>query len=170
VKAGHETTLILGPVSIPVPGGLRRIDVETTEEMHREAVDEFPSHDLAILAAAVADFRPKMVHTEKIARMGSLFIEYESTPDIAAEIGELKLSHQRTIGFSLESRQDLDRAREKLKAKNLDLIVYNTIQTLTSPVISPVLIYPDGRTENLGSASKVDFADILLQRAADLWR
>jgi phosphopantothenoylcysteine decarboxylase/phosphopantothenate--cysteine ligase len=169
VKAGHQTTLVVGPVSIPMPDGLRRIDVETAEEMQREVVDEFPHHDLAIFAAAVADFRPKVVHTQKLARVSSLFIEYESTPDIAAEIGLLKLSHQRTIGFSLESSEDLERVRQKLTAKNLDLIIYNSVQTLKSPNISPVLIYPDGRTETLGSASKADFADILLQRAADLW-
>jgi phosphopantothenoylcysteine decarboxylase/phosphopantothenate--cysteine ligase len=169
-KAGHQTTLVVGPVSIPMPQGVRRIDVETAEEMEREVMDEFPHHDLAILAAAVADFRPKVVHTQKIARLSSLFVEFESTPDIAAEIGQLKLPHQRTIGFSLESSEDIGRVLQKLKAKNLDLIVYNSLQTLKSPNISPVLVYADGRSDTLGSASKADFADILLQRAAELWR
>jgi phosphopantothenoylcysteine decarboxylase/phosphopantothenate--cysteine ligase len=169
VKAGHATTVILGPVSVTIPPGLARIDVQTAAEMHRAVLAEFPKHDLLILAAAVADFRPKHLETQKLARHGSLTIECEATEDIALAAGKCKLPHQRTIGFALESEGNLDRAREKLFAKHLDLIVFNPLSTLESPTISPTLIYPDGRTESLASASKADFADTLLKRAIALW-
>ena len=168
-KAGHLTTAILGPVSVPFPAGVSRIDVQTASEMHKAVLAEFPKYDLLILAAAVADFRPKQIHAEKLARHGSLSIECEATEDIALAAGKYKLPHQRTIGFALESEGSLDRARGKLFAKHLDLIVFNPLSTLESPTISATLIYPDGRTEPLASASKADFADILLQRAAALW-
>jgi phosphopantothenoylcysteine decarboxylase / phosphopantothenate---cysteine ligase len=169
LKSGHNVTLILGPLTVEMPAGARRMDVETAAEMLAATLKEFPSHDLLILAAAVADYRPKIMRQEKLIRQGTLTIECEATADIAATAGMAKQPHQRTIGFSLESDGNLGRAREKLIAKKLDLIVYNPLSTLSSPTIEPVLIYPDGRSEPLGSASKTDFADILLQRAAALW-
>jgi phosphopantothenoylcysteine decarboxylase / phosphopantothenate---cysteine ligase len=170
LNAGHQVTLILGPGVVPIPDGLRRIDVETADQMHRAVIDEFPRHDLLIMAAAVADFRPKTVRQDKVIRHGSFTIECESTPDILAEVGRLKQPHQRTIGFSLESDANLDRARQKLRAKNLDLIVHNPVSTLASPDITAVLIFAGGKEENLPSVSKTHMADILLQRAADLWK
>ena len=77
--------------------------------------------------------------------------------------------NQRTIGFSLESRGNLDRAREKLARKNLDLIVYNPTDTMNSATIEATLLWPDGRTEPLPSRAKSEFADILLDRAARLF-
>jgi phosphopantothenoylcysteine synthetase/decarboxylase len=96
-------------------------------------------------------------------------LECEPTQDIAAAAGRMKLPHQRTIGFSLESEGNINRAAEKLRAKNLDLIVFNPTQTIGSDQIAPVLIYPDGRTEPIPTASKDHFAEILLQRAISLW-
>jgi len=170
VKAGHQTTVIVGPISVGLPAGIRRVDVRTASEMHAAVMAEFGRHDLLILAAAVADFRPKAMHTEKLARHGTLTIECEATEDIAAAVGRSKRAEQRCVGFALESDNNIDRAKEKLIAKNLDLIVLNPLSTLDSPTISPTLVYPDGRTEPLASASKADFADILIQRAVALWR
>jgi phosphopantothenoylcysteine decarboxylase/phosphopantothenate--cysteine ligase len=170
LKAGHIPTLILGPVTLPVPANLHRIDVQTAAQMLQAMLKEMPVQDLLIFAAAVADYRPKMFHQQKIARHGDLTIECEPTEDIAAVAGERKLPHQRTIGFALESSGDLQRAREKLFAKKLDLIVYNPLATMGSAAIEPILIYPDGRTESLASASKSEFADNLLERATALWR
>jgi phosphopantothenoylcysteine decarboxylase / phosphopantothenate---cysteine ligase len=170
LNAGHQVTLIVGPVIVPMPAGVRRLDVETADQMHRAVLEEFPRHDLLIMAAAVADFRPKSIRQDKVARHGNFTIECEATPDILAEVGRLKQPHQRTVGFSLESDANLDRARQKLRAKNLDLIVYNPVSTLNSPDITAVLIFAGGKEENLPSVSKAHMADILLQRATELWK
>jgi phosphopantothenoylcysteine decarboxylase / phosphopantothenate---cysteine ligase len=168
IKAGHSVTLILGPVAIPMPGQAARLDVQTAAEMLAATLSEFPKHDLLILAAAVADYTPKIVQTEKIARKGDLVIELQPTADIAAAAGKIKRPHQRTVGFSLESVENLDRARQKMAAKNLDLIVHNPTGTIASDSIQATLIFAGGRSEALPSASKSDFADMPMARAASL--
>src|SRR2546423_2555768 len=160
-RVSHHVTLILGPVSIPMPQNIRRIDVETAAQMREAVLREFPAHDILIMAAAIADYRPIKVQPGKLARQGSLTIECEPTDDIIAAAGKIKRPDQRTIGFSLESPGDsatasptaidraTDRAREKMLRKSLDLIVYNPTQTMDSPSIESILLYPDGRRENL---------------------
>lgn len=169
MKLGHTPTLILGPVTAPMPADVRRIDVETAQQMLDAVLREFSQHDLLIMAAAVADYRPKQVHQDKLARHGGLTIECEATEDIVAAASKIKRSDQRTIGFSLEGRGNVERAAEKLRRKNLDLIVYNPTDTMNSATIEAVLIWPDGRQEQLPCRSKSDFADILLQRATALF-
>ena len=162
--AGHEVTLILGPVSAAMPANVRRIDVMSSSDMHATVLKEFPNHDLLIMAAAVADFRPKTSTTKKLERGGNLTIELESTEDIAAAAGQIKRPHQRTIGFSLVTRGDLARTKEKLVRKNLDLIVYNPLDTMSGQTIESILLYPDGRTEPLPLQSKSAFAATLSPR------
>ncbi|HEY2586345.1 MAG TPA: phosphopantothenoylcysteine decarboxylase [Tepidisphaeraceae bacterium] len=168
--AGHAVTLILGPVSVPMPAVDRRIDVETASQMHLAVLGEFPAHDLLIMAAAVADYRPKHVHAKKLARTGGTHtIECEPTEDILAAAGVTKQPDQRTVGFSLEMAGNLARAREKLVRKRLDLIVYNPTQTMGSDDVESVLLWADGRTENLASRSKAEFGEVLVNRASELF-
>ena len=167
--AGHEVTLILGPVTAAMPESVPRIDVTTAGEMHDSVLLEFPNHDLLIMAAAVADYRPKLVSQEKFHRAGKLVLELEATDDIVAAASAIKRPNQRTIGFSLVPRGDLARTREKLIRKKLDLIIYNPIDTMSSETIESILVYPDGRSEDLGSRPKGEFADILIQRATALF-
>src|SRR5436190_20339044 len=168
-SAGHEVTLILGPVTAPMPSNVRRIDVFSSRDMHEAVLREFPSHDLLIMAAAVADFRPRGVQTKKVERGGTLTIELESTEDIAAAAGKIKRPDQRSVGFSLVGRGDLARTKEKLIRKNLDLIVYNPLDTMSSETIESILLYPDGRTEELPLRDKASFAQVLIDRAAALF-
>lgn len=170
LRAGHLTTLILGPISISPPRGVGRVDVETAEQMLQAVLREFPSYDLLIMTAAVSDFRPKMLASAKLHRAGGLTLELEATEDIIARAGEIKRPGQRTVGFSLESEADLARARQKLVEKKLDLIVYNPTETIGSERIEPTLIYPDGRSEKLPSRPKSEFADILIQRSSGLFK
>jgi phosphopantothenoylcysteine decarboxylase / phosphopantothenate---cysteine ligase len=170
LRAGHIPTLVLGPVTAAMPGGVRRFDVETAAEMLDTTLRHWPGHDLLIMAAAVADYRPTRIHQEKLHRQGTLTIECQATEDIAAAAGRAKQPHQRTIGFSLEFSGGLDRARQKLAAKNLDLIVYNPPSTIDSAMIEAILIPASGAEERLPSVSKSDFADVLLNRAGGLWR
>lgn len=169
MKAGHEVTLIVGPVIAAMPVNARRIDVETARQMYDAVISEFTNHDLLIMAAAVADYRPMAVQTRKLTRQGELIIQCEATEDIIAAAGDIKRADQRTIGFSLESRGNIERAQQKLIRKHLDLIVYNPTDTMNSQTIESTLIWPDGRTENLSCRPKADFADILMTRAISLF-
>jgi phosphopantothenoylcysteine decarboxylase/phosphopantothenate--cysteine ligase len=164
LTAGHRVMLILGPVEIAFPAEVRRIDVETAAQMHQAVLREFPSHDLLIMAAAVADYRPIKVYPDKLGREGALTIECEPTPDIAAAAAKIKRPGQRIVGFSLETDGNLARARQKLARKNLELIVYNPVGTLNSEDVAATLIWADGREEPLAPQSKLEFANQLLAR------
>ena len=169
LSAGHSVTAILGPISVAFPDKATRIDVETAQQMLDAVVREFPSHDLLIMAAAVADYRPAKSSTSKIAREGKLLLELEPTEDVVAAAGKIKRAAQRTVGFSLESSPDLDRVRGKLREKNLDMVVYNPVATIGSESIEPAILYADGRVEWVGWGSKPQFADMLIQRAVALF-
>ena len=166
---GHQVTLILGPVTAAMPGNVRRIDVISSRQMYDAVLREFPNHDLLILAAAVADFRPKGVQAKKVERGGTLTIELESTEDIAAAAGKIKRADQRSVGFSLVERGDLPRTRDKLARKNFDLIVYNPLDTMSSKTIESILLWPDGRMEELAQRGKREFANALVERAEALF-
>jgi phosphopantothenoylcysteine decarboxylase/phosphopantothenate--cysteine ligase len=169
IRGGHEVTLIVGPIVVTMPEIARRIDVETSRQMRDVVLAEFPGNDLLIMAAAVADYRPRTVRQEKTERGGSLTIELEPTEDILAAAGKIKRPDQRTIGFSLVSRSNLARSVEKIHRKNLNLIVSNPLETMNSDAIEPVLLWPDGRSEELFYRTKAEFADILLERAIALF-
>jgi phosphopantothenoylcysteine decarboxylase/phosphopantothenate--cysteine ligase len=169
IRDGHFVTLILGPVSISMPKSAKRIDVETARQMQEAVLAEFPRHDLLIMAAAVADYRPTVVHQSKVERGEIQTIELEATEDILAAAGAIKRADQRTIGFSLVDKGDIARSVEKLKRKNADLIVSNPLETMNSPTIEAVLLWPDGRSEELPCRSKPLLADKLLERAVALF-
>lgn len=166
---GHEVTLVAGPTAMQWPSDVRRIDVETTAQMHAAVASEFPSHALLIMAAAVADFTPVSPLTGKIARGQPITLELQPTEDILASIGLTKRPDQRTVGFSLTPVEELPRAIEKLNRKHLDLIAWNGPATLDSDTVAAKLFWPDGHHESLGSRSKGQFADNLLQRALELF-
>jgi phosphopantothenoylcysteine decarboxylase/phosphopantothenate--cysteine ligase len=169
LKLGHQATLILGPCSAVVPHDIRRLDIETTGQLLKAVTTEFPAHDLLIMAAAVADFRPRNPLPGKLQRAGTFNLELESTPDILQTVSATKRPDQRTVGFGLELAGNIERARSKLHAKNLDLIVYNTPATLGSEQVEATLVFSNGITEELKSMSKSDFAHVLLERSAALF-
>jgi phosphopantothenoylcysteine decarboxylase/phosphopantothenate--cysteine ligase len=170
VARGHEVTLVLGPVSIAMPqrAGVRRVDVESSQQMHDAVMAHFPTADVLIMAAAVADYRPKNVSPTKLGRGGSLTIELEPTTDIVAAASGIKRPDQRTVGFSLEHRGDVDRARQKMLRKKLDLIVFNPTETMNADTIEATLLYPDGHIDTLPAMDKGKFAEVLIDRARAL--
>ena len=129
-RRGAAVTLIAGPVSLPTPApSIRRVDVESCEEMYQSAVPCFADCDAAILCAAVADFRPETTADQKIKREGDdLVIRLKPTHDIAAELGRMKTARQRLVGFALETNDEERNAQKKLEKKNLDFIVLNSLQ------------------------------------------
>ncbi|MBP9480947.1 MAG: bifunctional phosphopantothenoylcysteine decarboxylase/phosphopantothenate--cysteine ligase CoaBC, partial [Parabacteroides sp.] len=128
---GALVTLIAGPVSLTTTHeGIRRIDVESAEEMYQAAVKAFPESDAAILCAAVADYRPEVQAEEKIKResTGEMTMHLVPNPDIAATLGKMKQPGQRLVGFALETSDEVAHATDKLKRKNLDFIVLNSLR------------------------------------------
>ena len=127
---GAEVTLIAGPVALRTTHpNIRRIDVESCEDMYQAATQVFPQQDAAILCAAVADFRPEHATDQKIKRgKDDLVIRLKPTYDIAAELGHMKSEHQVLVGFALETNNEEANAQRKLEKKNLDFIVLNSLQ------------------------------------------
>jgi phosphopantothenoylcysteine decarboxylase/phosphopantothenate--cysteine ligase len=169
VVRGHSVTAILGPAAFSPSPAVRRIDVETAAEMQRAVGYEFANHDVLIMAAAVSDYRPKRTHGGKLERASAITLDLEPTDDIVAGASRERRPDQRTVAFSLETAGNLDRAREKMLRKGVDLMVYNPTDTMGSETVESVLLYPDGRSEQLPCRGKDDFADILIQRVAALF-
>ncbi|UMB53904.1 bifunctional phosphopantothenoylcysteine decarboxylase/phosphopantothenate--cysteine ligase CoaBC [Lutibacter sp. A64] len=125
---GANVYLVAGPSYQTVSNSLiKRIDVVSAEEMYNEVHKHFNSVDIAILSAAVADYKPKNVATDKIKKSSnSMAIELVKTQDILASLGNIK-KQQFLVGFALETNNELEHAKTKLKNKNLDLIVLNSL-------------------------------------------
>lgn len=128
-RKGAAVELILGPTSLkPNAGQVRLTKVQTAREMHHAATALFPNMDAAILAAAVADYRPAEAAQQKIKKKGdSMALDLVKNPDIAQALGQMKKSGQVIIGFALETERALEHGAGKLKAKNMDLIVINSL-------------------------------------------
>ncbi|MDL2214770.1 bifunctional phosphopantothenoylcysteine decarboxylase/phosphopantothenate--cysteine ligase CoaBC [Dysgonomonas sp. OttesenSCG-928-M03] len=129
-ERGAEVILIAGPVALETQHrNIRRINVESAEQMYKAAIDEFADTDVSILCAAVADYRPKEQAENKIKRTEGENLTLELTPnkDIAAALGKIKKQNQILIGFALETNNEEQNALKKIEKKNLDLIVLNSL-------------------------------------------
>jgi phosphopantothenoylcysteine decarboxylase/phosphopantothenate--cysteine ligase len=126
---GASVKLISGPSALACPEGVHRQMVESAEDMYAATLAVFAVADLAIFTAAVADFKPAQSAAQKIKKDGqSLAIELVPTQDILAEAGKRKQAGQLLVGFALETNNELENAQSKLKRKNADLIVLNSLQ------------------------------------------
>lgn len=129
-EQGAEVTLVSGPVMLQTKHpAIRRIDVESAQEMYEAATKHFPKTDIAILCAAVADFTPETTADKKIKRKGNdMVLRLHPTQDIAAALGAVKKKKQVLVGFALETDNEMRNAQDKMERKNLDLIVLNSLQ------------------------------------------
>lgn len=127
--AGANVTLVSGPTTQPVPDtAIQLIKVRSAQEMYEATHQAFPSADIVILSAAVADYTPAYPADRKIKKKEAHFnIELTKTVDIAATLGQQKREGQIMVGFALETDNELENAVGKLKSKNLDLIVLNSL-------------------------------------------
>jgi len=127
LSMGADVVLVSGPTHLEAPRGAELKAVTTAEEMFRETSRRFPDCDVAILSAAVADYRPKESAANKIKKSNAeLLIEMESTTDILKSLGEKK-EDRILVGFALETEDGLRHAKSKLDKKNCDLIVLNSL-------------------------------------------
>lgn len=129
-RRGAHVRLVSGPVSIKANhSNIERIDVESAQQMYDACLERFDKVDAAILCAAVADYRPEHSATEKIKRTADdMCLRLLPNKDIAAELGKRKAAGQTLVGFALETDHEKMHAIEKLKKKNLDFIVLNSLQ------------------------------------------
>ena len=127
---GAEVTLVAGPVQMKtVHPTIRRIDVESCAEMYEATTAAFTEANAAILCAAVADFTPETTADTKIKREGDdLVLRLKPTHDISAALGRMKQPHQHLVGFALETNDETAHAQDKLRRKNLDFIVLNSLR------------------------------------------
>lgn len=127
---GAEVTLVLGPSQVPLSAnGMKITHVQTTQEMFNACNQELPSSHLVVMAAAVADYRVSNISTEKIKKTSkSMMLELTNTVDILKSLGEQKRNDQVIVGFALETENEREFALEKLKKKNADMTVLNSLK------------------------------------------
>lgn len=174
-KRGCTTTLLLGPTHLEPPKSSRVTTTRfrTTADLQQLLQQLWPAHDLLIMAAAVADYRPIPVDNpmdEKLPRTDQpLMLRLEPTPDLLAELAGTTRTDQRVIGFALEPRDRLmDSARRKLERKKLDAIVANPLETMDSETVSATLVLRDETpVQAPPSLSKGDFADWLMMQLTE---
>jgi phosphopantothenoylcysteine decarboxylase/phosphopantothenate--cysteine ligase len=167
-RRGAKVTLISGPTNIPSPPAEKIIKVRTAKEMHKAVLDNYKKATIIIKAAAVADYRPKVLAVEKIKKdKKTLSLELERNPDIITEIGKNK-GNRIVVGFTMETETQnlLANAREKLKKKNMDLIIANDLRqegagfrTDTNII---TIIDRTGKSESYKKMTKVEAAEEIL--------
>jgi phosphopantothenoylcysteine decarboxylase / phosphopantothenate---cysteine ligase len=169
--AGWEVTLLLGPGSMSPPAGVPTYAFESTDELAALLDTHFPLCDVLIMAAAVADYRPRRSTTPKLPRTDeNLGLELEPTPDLVAACAARKRPGQRIIGFALEDPAVLaERARAKLQRKGLDAIVANPLETMGAAGIRATIFTATGEAcaptvgaDTAQSISKLVFARWLI--------
>ncbi|MFJ7751993.1 bifunctional phosphopantothenoylcysteine decarboxylase/phosphopantothenate--cysteine ligase CoaBC [Peribacillus muralis] len=166
IELGAEVTLITGPVNLTPPLNAHVIPVESAADMHGAVLSQFDSSDVVIMTAAVADYKPKFYHVQKMKKQpGENVIQFERTKDILKELGEIK-THQLLVGFAAETNNVEEYARGKLEKKNADMIVANNVTVAGAGFgtdTNIVTIYnKDGSAIELPKMSKADIAKSIL--------
>jgi phosphopantothenoylcysteine decarboxylase/phosphopantothenate--cysteine ligase len=129
-EQGADVTLITGPTALHTQNkNIQRIDVVTAKEMLDQTLKHAKNADLIIMAAAVADYTPKMTAAEKIKKKNADWeLHLQKTTDILLELGKTKTKNQCLVGFALETENEAENARQKLQQKNADFIVLNSLK------------------------------------------
>ena len=181
-RRGHHVTVVSGPLSEPLPRSARIVFVEEAREMEAAMRRHAKGADAVIMAAAVSDFRPARPRASKLPRRAHLTLALEATPDI---IGRLRRrAHQILVGFALESGRVVPRAKRKLRAKRLDLLLAQRVNGTGAPFgrrrVHAWLLERDARpgsrrrraggsVTELGRLSKPTIARVLLDKIEELW-
>ena len=171
-RHGAQVTLITGPTTLSLPSVENIIKVRTAQEMYKAVIDNYKKATVIIKAAAVADYRPKVIASEKIKKDDKpRSIELVRNPDIIAEIGQNKKNIV-LVGFAMETKDLLANAREKLEKKNMDLIVANSLRekgagfkTDTNKI---TIIDREGDIQSLPLMSKIETAEKILEKVEGL--
>jgi phosphopantothenoylcysteine synthetase/decarboxylase len=174
-ELGHTVVLVSGPVNLPAPGGTALVRVETAQQMYDTVAREIRRADIAIFAAAVADYRPVVRSVQKIKKSAeTLTLELEPTPDILGSARTAMAFGGYLVGFAAETENVVAHAQDKLTRKQCDLIVANDVSQpgigFDSAENEVTLCLPGGQTHPLPRQSKANLARalmaIILDRAA----
>ncbi len=174
-RRGAKVTLVSGPTALKPPRDVALSRVKTAEEMRRTVLADCGQYDVIIKAAAVLDWRPKETSEHKIKKgRGVQTLELVENPDILAELGCMQgNSRCLLVGFAAETQDFIANAKEKLKKKNLDLIVVNDVSRedagFEADTNAVKIVYRDGHMEDLPLMPKQEVADQLLDRIKTLW-
>ena len=172
-RRGAEVTVIAANVNLPAPAGVKRVDVESTVDLARACREQFPAHDLLLMAAAPADFTVSDTSSEKLSRTGGEFsLTLVPTEDILASLSANRIEGQTVVGFAAQHGGDaIGRARQKLDRKGADMIVLNDVSDKTigfdSTENAVTLVSADGERE-VAKAPKTEVADRILDRVLEL--
>lgn len=168
-RAGHRVTLVTGPVHLPTPAGVARIDVVSARDMLRATRQAFRSADVLYMCAAVADWRPRRKRSGKWRKEGETKevakIELVRNPDILATLARRK-GRRLVVGFALETGAGEARARAKLRRKNADFVVLNDARVLGAERTSIVLLGRDGTRREFVGRTKRAVAEVLVRLAS----
>ncbi|GAB4060112.1 bifunctional phosphopantothenoylcysteine decarboxylase/phosphopantothenate--cysteine ligase CoaBC [Uliginosibacterium sediminicola] len=168
VQAGAHVTLVSGPVSLPTPQGVTRIDVQSASQMHDAVFGALPGQDVFIGVAAVADYRPSQAAADKIKKSAdTLTLELLRNPDILAAVAA-QPDAPLCVGFAAESRNLDGYAQGKLQAKKLQLVVGNLVQDSIGRDSNAVVLYDAAGRHPLPPASKDDVAQRIVSHLAGL--
>lgn len=169
---GARVTLIAGPVQLPTPNGVTRIDVQTAEEMREAVLEHLPPATIIVKSAAVADFRPANASQQKLKKSAMrLSLELDPTPDILSELGRKK-GDRLLIGFAAETERLEEEAVRKLESKNCDMMVANRVggsgTGFESEDNEVLLVLRSGNTIPIARAPKREIADRILDQVPTL--
>jgi phosphopantothenoylcysteine decarboxylase/phosphopantothenate--cysteine ligase len=165
LRRGAEVTLVSGPVHQPVPSGAEVIQVRSAEQMHAAVMSRFDQHDVVIMAAAVADYRPSKQQAQKIKKGGNLALELVRNPDILADVGSKRVQRPTVlVGFALETENLEQAARDKLRRKAADLIVANEASAGLGRETNRATLVDAASATALPEMSKHALADQILDR------
>jgi phosphopantothenoylcysteine decarboxylase/phosphopantothenate--cysteine ligase len=170
LRRGAEVVLVSGPSALGKPKGVKFIPVETTVDMINAVNQELPSSTVLIMSAAVSDFTTAKSSRGKIEKSGELLLKLHRTPDILSEIGKRK-RRPFIIGFAAETGEKIERAKRKLKEKNMDIIVFNDVTKAGSGFevdTNKVVIIDSKKELKLPLLSKDSVADEILNRLVEL--
>ncbi len=168
-ERGARVILVSGPSELAPPSGVEFCPVSSALEMNSVCMEKYAEAEIIIKAAAVADYRPELVQEQKIKKGGELLIKLVRNPDILQNMGRQK-GERFLVGFAAETEQLLQNAARKLQEKNLDLVVANDLgqegSGFAGETNRAVLLYRDGRKEQLPLMSKYELAHRILERIA----
>ena len=168
MQRGADVTLVTGPTSIEKPQFVNVVPITTAREMFEEVTGRAEEQDIIIKAAAVADYRPRYVSDEKVKKKDDdLALEMERTDDILAYLGTHKTEGQFLCGFSMETENMLENSRKKLKKKNLDMIVANSLKMEGAGFggnTNVVTVITEDFEKELGKLTKEETADRILDQ------
>ena len=172
VEAGARVILVSAPTGLARPDGAEFIQVESALEMHQAVLDHFPESNIVIKAAAVADYRPARSAEHKIKKTGeALGIKLVPNPDILVELGKIK-GDKILVGFAAETKDLLQNAADKLRRKNVDMLVANDVTKpgagFGSDTNLVAILYPNGEKESLPLLSKLEIAREIINRISSL--